>query len=126
LDRFCPGDRAAARRSLGVAEGEALVLYVGRLDREKSVDRVLVAFDRIASTVAAARLVLVGHGTEAERLRRQARALPVARRIRFLLGLGRRRGMARRAREVAEREFDVRLQIDRTMAVYLDAIARVR
>ncbi|PYN21683.1 MAG: hypothetical protein DMD99_19090 [Candidatus Rokuibacteriota bacterium] len=178
-------------------------VYVGRLDREKSVDRVLVAFDRIASTVAAARLALVGHGTEAERLRRQARALPVARRIRFLgvrphhelvecyraadvflfasetetqglvlaeaaacglpavavdapgcdevvrdgetgvltksdpaalaeaaigllLDLERRRGMARRAREVAEREFDVRLQIDRTMAVYLDAIARVR
>jgi hypothetical protein len=34
--------------------------------------------------------------------------------------------MGRRAREVAERAFDVRLQIDRTMAVYLDAIARVR
>ena len=34
--------------------------------------------------------------------------------------------LTRRAREIAERLFDVRLQIDRTMAVYLDAIARVR
>jgi glycosyltransferase involved in cell wall biosynthesis len=203
LARFRPGERAAARRRLGSADGDALVLYVGRLDREKSVERVLVAFERIASTVASARLVLVGHGTEAERLRRLASGLSVAPRIRFLgvrphdelaecyqaadvflfasetetqglvlaeaaacglpavavdapgcdevvrdgetgiltksdpaalaeaaIGLlldpERRRGMARRAREVAERQFDVRLQIDRTLAVYLDAIARSR
>src|SRR5439155_18295 len=34
LDRFRPGDRAAARRRLGVGDAEPLVLYVGRLDRE--------------------------------------------------------------------------------------------
>ena len=203
LARFHPGNRAAARRRLGIADSDALVLYVGRLDREKSVERVLVAFERIASIVAAARLLLVGHGTEAERLRWLASGLSVAPRIRFLgvrphdelaecyqaadvflfasetetqglvlaeaaacglpavavdapgcdevvrdgdtgiltksdpaalaeaaIGLlldpERRRGMARRAREVAERQFDVRLQIDRTLAVYLDAIARRR
>jgi glycosyltransferase involved in cell wall biosynthesis len=186
-----------------VGGGEPLVLYVGRLDREKSVDRVLAAFDRVASTIPAARLVLVGQGTEAERLRRMAAGLPVAERIRFLglrphdslaecyqaadvflfasetetqglvlaeaaacglpavavdapgcdevvrdgdtgiltkgdpaalaeavIGLlldsERRRAMARRAREIAERLFDVRLQIDRTMAVYADAVARFR
>ena len=203
LARFRPGERGAARRRLGVADGDPLVLYVGRLDREKSVERVLVAFERIASTVASPRLVLVGPGTEAERLRRLASGLSVAPRIRFLgvrphdelaecyqaadvflfasetetqglvlaeaaacglpavavdapgcdevvrdgetgiltksdpaalaeaaIGLlldpERRRGMARRAREIAERQFDVRLQIDRTLAVYLDAIARSR
>ena len=203
LERFRPGDRAAARRSLGVGAGEPLVLYVGRLDREKSVDRVLLAFERVASTVPAARLILVGQGTEAERLRRLAESLSVAGRIRFLglrphdalaecyqaadvflfasetetqglvlaeaaacglpavavsapgcdevvrdgdtgvltkgdpaalaeavIGLlldpERRRAMARRAREIAERLFDVRLQIDRTMAVYADAVARLR
>jgi glycosyltransferase involved in cell wall biosynthesis len=203
LERFRPGDREAARRSLGVGQGEPLVLYVGRLDREKSVDRVLGAFERVASTIPAARLVLVGQGTEAERLRRTAASLPVAERIRFLglrphdslaecyqaadvflfasetetqglvlaeaaacglpavavdapgcdevvrdgdtgiltkgdpaalaeavIGLlldpERRRAMARRAREVAEQLFDVKLQIDRTMAVYADAVARLR
>jgi glycosyltransferase involved in cell wall biosynthesis len=202
LDRFRPGDRAAARRRLGLGDGEPVVLYVGRLDREKSVDRVLSAFERVASTIPAARLVLVGHGTEAERLRRMAASLPVADRIRFLglrphdslaecyqaadvflfasetetqglvlaeaaacglpavavnaagcnevvrdgdtgiltkgdpsalaeaaIGLlldpERRRAMARRAREMAERLFDVKLQIDRTMAVYADAVARL-
>jgi 1,2-diacylglycerol 3-alpha-glucosyltransferase len=203
LDHFRPGDRAAARRLLGVGDGQPLVLYVGRLDREKSVDRVLQAFERVASTVPAAQLVLVGQGTETERLRRMAEALPVAERIRFLglrphhslaecyqaadvflfasetetqglvlaeaaacglpavavdapgcdevvrdgdtgiltkgdpaalaeavIGLlldpERRRAMARRAREIAERLFDVKLQIDRTMAVYADAVARLR
>jgi glycosyltransferase involved in cell wall biosynthesis len=63
LERFRPGDREAARRRLGVGQGEPLVLYVGRLDREKSVDRVLGAFERVASTIPAARLVLVGQGT---------------------------------------------------------------
>jgi glycosyltransferase involved in cell wall biosynthesis len=203
LDRFRPGDRAAARRRFGLGDGEPVVLYVGRLDREKSVDRVLLAFERVASILPAAQLVLVGQGTETERLRSMAEALPVAARIRFLglrphdslaecyqaadvflfasetetqglvlaeaaacglpavavdapgcdevvrdgdtgiltkgdpaalaeavIGLlldpERRRAMARRAREVAERLFDVRLQIDRTTAVYADAVARLR
>ncbi|MGH7276315.1 MAG: glycosyltransferase family 4 protein [Candidatus Rokuibacteriota bacterium] len=84
LERFRPGDRRVARVGLGVPQDDPLVLYVGRLDREKSVDRVLLAFERVASTLPAARLMLVGQGTEAERLRRLARALPVRERIRFL------------------------------------------
>jgi glycosyltransferase involved in cell wall biosynthesis len=149
------------------------------------------------------RLVLVGHGTEAAALRRQAQALPMGPRITFLgvrahealvecyraadlfvfasetetqglvlaeaaacglpavtvngpgcdevvrdgetgvltkadpsalaeaiIGLlfdtERRLRMGHRARAVAEREFDVRLQIDRTLAVYEAAIARRR
>jgi glycosyltransferase involved in cell wall biosynthesis len=198
LDRFRPGDRTAARRALDLPPDEPLVLYVGRLDREKSVDRVLHAFERVASTVAAARLVVVGQGTESERLRRLAGTLPVSHRITFLgvrahdalapcyqaadlflfasetetqglvlaeaaacavpavavsspgcdevvrdgetglltkpdpaalaeaaigllLDADRRHRMAQRAREVAEREFDVRLQIDRTLSVYAEA-----
>ena len=51
LERFRPGDRTAARHGLGLGSAGALLLYVGRLDREKSVERVLLAFDRVASTV---------------------------------------------------------------------------
>ena len=203
LSRFRPGDRRAARVALGVPEDDPLLLYVGRLDREKSVDRVLLAFDRVASTLPAARLILVGQGTEAARLERLARALPVADRIRFcgarphallapcyqaadvfvfasetetqglvlveaaacglpavavgapgceevvrdgdtgiltkgepaalaeaviglLLDPARRRWMGARARGVALREFDVRFQIERTLAVYAAAAARAR
>ena len=83
LERFRPGDRAAARRALGLGLDDRLLLYVGRLDREKSVDSVLLAFDRIAGTVAPARLWLVGQGKEGEALRRLAERLPTGDRIHF-------------------------------------------
>jgi 1,2-diacylglycerol 3-alpha-glucosyltransferase len=86
LDAFAPGDRRAARRTLGLSFDDPLVLYVGRLDREKSVERVLLAFDRIASTVPAARLALVGRGMEADRLARFARRLGAGSRILFAGG----------------------------------------
>ena len=201
LGRFRPGDRRAARVGLGVPDEAPLLLYVGRLDREKSVDRVLLAFERAASTVAGTRLLLVGQGTEGPRLRRLAAALPDGDRIRFLgvrahealaqcyqaadvfvfasetetqglvlaeaaacglpavavnapgcdevvrdgetgiltkhdpatlgdavIGLlldrERRGRMGRRARQIAEREFDVRLQIERTVNVYAEAAER--
>jgi len=200
LARFRPAPTAQARRGLGLAPEGPVLLYVGRLDPEKSVGRILLAFERIASIVPDARLVLVGQGTEAERLQRQARQLSAWSRITFLgvrahetlpqcyqaadlflfasetetqglvlaeaaasglpavavsapgadevvrdgdtglltkgdpaalaeaaVGLlldgARRRGMAERARLVAEHAFDVRLQIDRTLAVYRAARA---
>jgi len=203
LMRFRPGDRVVARRALGLALDEPLLLYVGRLDREKSVDRVLRAFDHVAGTLPQARLLLVGQGKEAVALRALAATLSSAPRVRFLgarahdtlavcyqaadlflfasetetqglvlaeaaacglaavavtgpgcdevvrdgvtgvlakpeatalaeaaLGLlldeERRAAMGARARAVAEREFDVRLQIDRTLAVYAAALAARR
>jgi 1,2-diacylglycerol 3-alpha-glucosyltransferase len=201
LAQFCPGDRSAARRRLGLGAGEPVVLYVGRLDREKSVERVLVAFERIAGTLPSARLVIVGHGTQAQRLRELAGRLVFGARVCFagvqahaalptyyqaadvflfasqtetqglvlaeaaacgvpavavtapgsdevvrdgetglltkgdptalaeaaiglLLDANRRRGMGERARAVAEQEFGVGLQIERTLAVYAEAAAR--
>jgi glycosyltransferase involved in cell wall biosynthesis len=202
LTRFAPGDGGAARRELGLTAEDRVLLYVGRLDPEKSVERVVLAFERIASTVPRTRLLLVGQGTRAEALRRLAGSLSVAERIHFLglrahaalpvcyraadvfifasetetqglvlaeaaasglpavavaapgcdevvrdgasglltkaepaalaeaaIGLlvddERRRAMGARAREVAERQFGVDLQIDRTLAVYEEARARV-
>jgi glycosyltransferase involved in cell wall biosynthesis len=83
LDRFRPSAQAAARRALGLTAAGPLVLYVGRLDREKSVDRVLLAFDRIAGTLGGARLWLVGQGTEAAPLRRMAAGLVARNRVHF-------------------------------------------
>lgn len=201
LERFSPGDRQTARRLLGLPPEPLLLLYVGRLDREKSVERILGAFERVAGTVPHARLALVGQGAHAERLRRLAATLPGGDGIRFLgvrphealpayyraadlflfasetetqglvlaeaaacglpavavsapgcdevvrdgetgllakadptaladaaIGLLldplRRQAMGQRARHVAEQEFDVRLQIDRTLAVYREAQSR--
>ncbi|HMH49327.1 MAG TPA: glycosyltransferase [Candidatus Acidoferrum sp.] len=200
LARFSPGDRAAARRIRAIDPDALVVLYVGRLDREKSIDRVLAAFERIAGTIARARLVLVGQGTQGDQLRRMAAGLNAAGRVTFtgvcpheelpdyyraadlflfasetetqglvvaeaaacglpavavdapgsdevvhdgdtglltkgdpaalaeaaiglLIDPARRAAMAVRARQLAEREFDVTLQIERTLAVYAGALA---
>src|SRR5262245_35629582 len=201
LELFSPGDRGQARRNLGLSALDSVCLYVGRLDREKSVELVLDAFATIAGAVSGSRLWLVGQGTYELALRRRATANPAADRIRFCGGMSRdalvdfyraadvflfasqtetqglvlaeahacglpavavnapgcdevvrdghtgiltkseppamaeaaigllldaeqRRRMAERARLVAEVEFDVRLQIDRTLAVYETARAQ--
>jgi glycosyltransferase involved in cell wall biosynthesis len=83
LDLFRPGDRGAARRRLGLDEDSPLCLYVGRLDREKSVERVIDAFGSIALAVSGARLLLVGQGSHEAALRRLAGASPARSAIRF-------------------------------------------
>jgi len=83
LDLFCPRDRGQARRRLGLAEDAPLCLYVGRLDREKSVERVIGAFGSIALAVSGARLLLVGQGSHGAALRRLAGASPARSAIHF-------------------------------------------
>jgi glycosyltransferase involved in cell wall biosynthesis len=84
LARFSPGDPVAARHGLGLPGADPVLLYVGRLDPEKSVERVLGAFARVHGVVPGARLVLVGAGTQRRRLQSLAAALPGADRITFL------------------------------------------
>src|SRR6266849_1988322 len=72
LDRFRPGDREAARRRLGLPATAPICLYVGRLDREKSVERIIEAFASIAEAASGARLLLVGQGSHVGPLERRA------------------------------------------------------
>ena len=83
LELFRPGDRGEARRTLGLDEDAPLCLYVGRLDREKSVERVIDAFGSIALAVSGARLLLVGQGSHEAALKRLAAASPASEAIRF-------------------------------------------
>lgn len=83
LDVFAPRDRGAARQQLGWTPNAPRCLYVGRLDREKRVDRVLDAFASISAAVADAQLSLVGDGVHAAALRRHAAASPAADHIHF-------------------------------------------
>ncbi len=84
LDHFSPGARGPARAGLGLPADDPLLLYVGRLDREKSVGRLLTAFEQVVAVVPTARFLLVGHGTEAGSLREQARRSAAGDRIVFL------------------------------------------
>jgi glycosyltransferase involved in cell wall biosynthesis len=75
--------RAAARQSLGL-EPDALVLgTVARFDPVKALDALLRAFAVVAAAQPAARLVVVGDGPEAPRLRALAVSLGVEERVRF-------------------------------------------
>ncbi|MFQ5519884.1 MAG: glycosyltransferase [Candidatus Methylomirabilia bacterium] len=83
LDHFVPGDRGAARAALGLPADDPLLLYVGRLDREKSVERLLAAFEHVRAAIPRARFLLVGQGIQAGSLRDQARRSPAGDRIDF-------------------------------------------
>ncbi|MDJ0380502.1 glycosyltransferase [Streptomyces sp. G-G2] len=82
LDHFRPGrgspadDRKAARAGLplpaGFADGAPLAVCVGRLCEQKGQDVLLRAWPELLGALPGARLVLVGDGPDAERLRRTA------------------------------------------------------
>lgn len=84
LERFRPGDRAAARAALGLPATARVALYVGRLDREKNLALLLEAIARLPDPDL--RLLLVGRGTQAEALRRSAAAGRLGARLEFRRG----------------------------------------
>jgi glycosyltransferase involved in cell wall biosynthesis len=89
LALFSPGSRERARRRLGLPATGLICLYTGRLDREKSLERVLDAFESVAAAVSSATLHLVGKGSHDAALRARAGASRAGRRIVFHGGLDR-------------------------------------
>jgi 1,2-diacylglycerol 3-alpha-glucosyltransferase len=79
LERFRPGDRGVARRLLGLHPDERVLLYVGRLDREKNLEFLIDAIARACTPRL--RLLLVGRGTRADALRRLVTARGLADRV---------------------------------------------
>lgn len=75
-DVFRPGDRAEARRRLGLDHGAKIVLYVGHLKEEKGAFDLLHAFQQ-QQALKDARLVLVGGGAGADACRALAQQLGV-------------------------------------------------
>lgn len=71
-DVFAPRFRSSAyRERFGVAPGDTLVTYIGRLAREKNLDLLLEAWDTIAPDRGSAQLVLVGRGPLEDEIRRR-------------------------------------------------------
>jgi glycosyltransferase involved in cell wall biosynthesis len=89
LDVFSPGSRERARRRLGLPMDSLICLYTGRLDREKSLERVLDAFESVAAAVSTATLHLVGRGSHGPALEQRAASSRAGRRIVFHGGLAR-------------------------------------
>jgi D-inositol-3-phosphate glycosyltransferase len=89
LERFSPGDRAAAKRRFGFSD-DPLVVFVGRLQAFKGTDVAVDALAHLKRLVPDAQLAIVGgdspRGSRGERvrLRLAARRLGVADRLRFM------------------------------------------
>jgi glycosyltransferase involved in cell wall biosynthesis len=71
--RFAPSDRDASRRELGLSDAP-LVVCVSRLSHEKGVDILVDAARALHSRAPAARVAIVGNGTEHAALERQIKA----------------------------------------------------
>jgi glycosyltransferase involved in cell wall biosynthesis len=80
LELFAPGDRAAARRALGLDADGAVVLSVGQLIPQKGFELVIRAMARLPE----ATLAIVGEGPDAAALKRLAERTGSGGRVRFL------------------------------------------
>ena len=70
-ERFHPRYRSEAYRArVGVGPGDLLVTYIGRLAREKNLELLLRAWERLAPERGSAQLVLVGRGPLEDTIRR--------------------------------------------------------
>lgn len=78
LELFSPGDRAAARRELGI-DGGTVLLSVGKLNQAKGHDLVV----RALADLPQCKLIIVGEGEYSARLRAIAVDVGVADRVRF-------------------------------------------
>ena len=77
-------ERSVARAQLEISPGETLLLYVGRLAREKSIDFLLEAVRRLLDEGLRARFVLVGDGPDRTGLRERAAALRLDEHVTFV------------------------------------------
>lgn len=78
-----PAAVAAARRALGLRDGDRVVLAVGRLSREKGQAHLLRAFAQAGPARRVARIVLAGEGPDRGALERLAATLGLADRVLF-------------------------------------------
>ncbi|MEW6446541.1 MAG: glycosyltransferase family 4 protein [Bacillota bacterium] len=83
LNAFRDGDRQGFRRRYGIGFDEPVLLYVGRMGKEKNVGFLLRAFRGVSDRVERIWLVLVGGGPAKERLAAEAVRLGVANRVIF-------------------------------------------
>jgi D-inositol-3-phosphate glycosyltransferase len=93
LERFVPGDRAAAKRHFGFSD-DPLVVFVGRLQAFKGTDIAVNALRHLTRMVPDAQLAIAGGdspsgiGGERMRLRLAARRLGVSERLKFMEPVG--------------------------------------
>lgn len=84
-----PQDTATAKRRLGYAANDSLILFVGRLVPYKGLQTLLRAFPHVMKRTQCAHLGIVGSGPEEPTLKHLSQQLGVAKTVRFLGTLSR-------------------------------------
>ena len=76
--------RAEARKALGIPDDQQVLLYVGRLAKEKNLDTLFEMMYRLSSDLPKARLFLVGDGPFRDECRAICSKLGIGDRVRFV------------------------------------------
>lgn len=84
LSNYKPGNTNFLRKKIKIPTDHKILLYVGRLGKEKSVDVLLQAFQLIHKKDPKTNLVLIGNGTQKEQLEQYAAKLGLADSTHFL------------------------------------------
>lgn len=85
LSQFTPGKaKEKVLRRYHLEPKKPRVLYVGRVDPEKSISNVVTAFAGVVEKIPEAELVVVGDGTDRQRLVDLAKALGIQKSVKFL------------------------------------------
>jgi glycosyltransferase involved in cell wall biosynthesis len=79
-----PEDREAARELRGVGPGDFLLLYVGRIAREKNLRMLLTAFKTVLTAHPQSKLVLVGGGPALAETKEYADGLQLGDKVEFM------------------------------------------
>ena len=85
LSAFRPGEpKKEIYEKYQLEKGRPRVLYIGRVDHEKSINVIIKAFRLVLEKVKEAELVLVGDGAEKARLEKLVESLKIEKSVRFL------------------------------------------
>ncbi|HBC92361.1 MAG TPA: glycosyltransferase family 4 protein [Pelotomaculum sp.] len=83
IDKFQTADGAWLRQRFNIGPQKKILLFVGRLGREKNIGLLLESFSLVNSEINQTTLVLVGGGPEEEELRAEADNLGIGERVVF-------------------------------------------
>ncbi|MCL2699692.1 MAG: glycosyltransferase family 4 protein [Defluviitaleaceae bacterium] len=84
LSKFgAEGDTAALKAELGIAPDAPVVLFVGRLAKEKSIDVIINAMPELLSALPGSRLLIIGGGPAEDELKQLAEALGISHAVIF-------------------------------------------
>lgn len=85
FDLFSPGEQSSARAACGLAAGDRILLYVGRLSAEKGLTYLLDAMPSAVKAFGAGiRLIIIGSGPLRDALIAQAQHLKITQSVQFL------------------------------------------